>query len=121
MFKHYYADFQDSLADFADQFELYYTEDQSKIDRYVDKNLRKSHMLPVVVLADPMQKTKYEKAARNASQVDQEAPFWSIQVPYKVEKVMPKMLNAFFDGKLVHAFQTQNRPAISLVKEVNSE
>lgn len=66
MFKHYYSDFQDSLADYADQFELFYTDDQSKIDRYVDHNLRKSHMLPVVILADPMQRTNYEKAARNA-------------------------------------------------------
>lgn len=87
----------------------------------MDHNLRKSHMLPVVILADPMQRTKYEKAARNGNLQEEEAPFWSIQVPYKVDKVMPKMMNAFFDGKLVHAFQTQNRPAISFVKELNSD
>lgn len=67
MFKHYYGKFTDILADYSDQFELYYTDDQSKIDRYVNPNLRKSHMLPAVILADPLQKVKYEKAQRDGS------------------------------------------------------
>lgn len=121
LFKHYYAEFQDVLAEYADQFELYYTDDQSRIDRYVDPNLRKSHMLPVVVLADPLQRVKYERAQRDGCPIDQETTFRNVQVPYKVDKILPKMLEAYFDAKLIHDFQTQVRPAVQLVKEVNAD
>jgi type VI protein secretion system component Hcp len=63
-------------------------------------------MLPVVVLADPLQKVKYERAQRDGSPHDSEVTFRSIQVPYKVDKILPKMLEAYFDGKLIHDFQT---------------
>ena len=54
MFKHLYGDFQDVLADYADYFELFYTDDEKKINRYIDPNIRKSHGLPLVIIADPL-------------------------------------------------------------------
>ena len=66
-FNYFYGEIANILSDYSDIFELYYTDDLSRVERHIVKEHRPHHFLEVI-LADPMQKQSYDKALRNGLQ-----------------------------------------------------
>ena len=110
-FRAWYEQFAEAVADYSDQFDLFYCDDSENKDirRYINVNSRKMP-LPLLVLVDPQTKTKYETTMRNKFCEVQTDAFVNIQTLYPVKKVLEKTVELYLEEKLPHFFQSQFRP-----------